>query len=322
MAHIKLQPMIHSIHTLFSRPFPFENDPARRFWMSFLFGVSIATFLLVLEPFGLQRYTSPWKTFQLAGYGLITFVWMMFNHFALPVLFPSAFQEERWTVGSYIAFTLWNIMTIAVTNSVYAMYLFSFGLSWKLLFRFFFFTLFPAIPLVTILTFVLERRYLKRNLTEATRISASIEKAHHLHHIPSIDEPSSPSASLAPPIIKLTGSGAKERYELQAASILCVQASDNYVTVYYHTNHSAENRSTSGVKTILLRATLKSIEEQMLEAQDLTTFVRCHKSFIVNCAMVERVTGNAQGYKLHLSALDFAIPVSRSLQKTVLEKLG
>ncbi len=41
--------------------------------------------------------------------------------------------------------------------------------------------------------------------------------------------------------------------------------------------------------------------------------IRCHKSYIVNLNKVNRISGNAKGYKLQIDELDFLIPVSRSL---------
>jgi DNA-binding LytR/AlgR family response regulator len=46
---------------------------------------------------------------------------------------------------------------------------------------------------------------------------------------------------------------------------------------------------------------------------------RCHKSYLVNLAKVNHVSGNAQGYKLHLKDVEDQIPVSRKLNEEIKE---
>jgi DNA-binding LytR/AlgR family response regulator len=71
-------------------------------------------------------------------------------------------------------------------------------------------------------------------------------------------------------------------------------------------------------KSVLLRSTLKKMEEQLTGHED---FFRCHRMYIVNLAQVTEVSGNAQGLRLHLAGLKEPVPVSRSLTETVKEKL-
>ena len=74
----------------------------------------------------------------------------------------------------------------------------------------------------------------------------------------------------------------------------------------------------NGQKSILLRSTLKKMEEQLANHP---AFFRCHRMYLVNLKLVNTVSGNAQGLKLHLSSLEEPIPVSRSLTETVKLKL-
>lgn len=60
---------------------------------------------------------------------------------------------------------------------------------------------------------------------------------------------------------------------------------------------------------ILVRLTLKELEVQ------LTTFafiVKTHRSYLVNLYQVAAVSGNAQGYLIHLKDCTTLLPVSRS----------
>jgi DNA-binding LytR/AlgR family response regulator len=103
----------------------------------------------------------------------------------------------------------------------------------------------------------------------------------------------------------------KNALNISKENLICVEAEDNYVNIHY--------TNSDRYKKEMIRSTLKKMEEQLSENQQ---FVRCHKSFIVNLQKLQHVKGNAQGYKLKLEGLDFEIPVSRKLSKTILEKIA
>jgi hypothetical protein len=229
---------------------------------------------------------------------------MMFNFFVLERIFPRLFEEEKWNVGKHILITLWNITFIGVLNFLYSRVTFSFGFSWTPLLYFVSWTFAVGFIPVVIWTLVLERRYWKQNVAAAARITSDIEELRKEQ----IEK--KPQVIAIPKLVTLIGSSAKEQYELNPASILCIQANDNYVTLFYESSET--------VKKVLFRATLKALEEQLANQPN---FYRCHKSYIVNVSNVFKVSGNAQGYKLHLSDLEFVVPVSRSLQTEMLEKL-
>ncbi len=67
----------------------------------------------------------------------------------------------------------------------------------------------------------------------------------------------------------------------------------------------------------LLRSSLSRLEGQI----NRPDIVRCHRSFVVNLDRVEKVTGNAQGYKLHLLDGQFQIPVARKYNDSLVAQL-
>jgi len=299
-------PVLKALTSILSRPFPLETDVAKRVLISMLFGIGVASVLLVFEPFGISGYQSAWKTFVIGFYGVITFVGMMINFFVFEPIFPRFFDEERWNVGKHIGFILWNITFIGVLNFIYSRIVFSFGLHWKPLLFFILWSFAVGLVPVIIWTLLLERQYWKKYVDAAAQITSNIEKQRELQSLYHADA----RQRVPPQRIVLTGASTKEQYELNPASILCIQASDNYVTLLYESSET--------VRKILFRATLKSLEEQL---RSHSNFFRCHKSYIVNLHRIHKVSGNAQGYKLHLPFLDVAIPVSRSLQQEILGKL-
>ena len=69
---------------------------------------------------------------------------------------------------------------------------------------------------------------------------------------------------------------------------------------------------------LLLRSSLSRLEAQII---DRSNIVRCHRSYVVNLDRVERVTGNAQGYKLHLFGGQFQVPVARRYNDSLIGQL-
>lgn len=98
--------------------------------------------------------------------------------------------------------------------------------------------------------------------------------------------------------------------ELSVSNLLYIQGSDNYCTIFFLKDEKPAKE--------MLRFTLKGIENQTDRFENI---VRCHRSFIVNLNKIKRVSGNAQGYKLHVENDKQVIPVSRSFPKDIIQKI-
>lgn len=105
------------------------------------------------------------------------------------------------------------------------------------------------------------------------------------------------------PIFQLENASGKITLQLKMSSILCFEANDNYVNIYFF---NSKNEVSKNMERISLRKVESMIPEEM------DNFSRVHKSFIVNVNYVERIIGKAQAYRLHLKDLKLEIPVSRS----------
>ena len=67
-----------------------------------------------------------------------------------------------------------------------------------------------------------------------------------------------------------------------------------------------------------LRITLKQIKESL---DELPVMVQCHRAFIVNLNFVISITNRSSGFQLQLFGTERQIPVSRSFNPLVKEKL-
>ncbi len=248
-------------------------------------GLFISMFLIYFEPFGINKLDSPNKIQILAGYGMITSTTMLFLYFIVPKIFENYFKEENWTVGREIFFFMLNVILIALFNVIYSQVIFSF--KFKI----------PALFSMVGYTFIL-----------GIFPTVGIVLSNYIYHLKQYSTPPQPtyvSEQAQDSILILTADNEKDTVKLSAQSLLYIESSDNYSTVVFQKNEQVFKE--------LIRSSLTRLEGQ-IQTQSI---VRCHRSFIVNLDKVVKVSGNAQGFKLHLKDTDFVVPVARKYSGVV-----
>ncbi|GAB3891683.1 LytTR family DNA-binding domain-containing protein [Spirosoma agri] len=296
---------------LLSQPFPIEDALGRQFLRAALMGLFVGLFLLIFQPFGLATWETANKLVKILGFGLITFLITAFNLTIWPRLFPRQYTDERWTIGREIVSIMVHVLLIAIANRVYLEWLVDegkSGIGWvSMLVITFLIALFPVTGAV-LFSYI-------RQLKKYSRAAAELPI-----HPPETGSPESiRQAELSPNALSdttltLVADNDKDTITLSSTELLFIESSDNYCTVVYLKN-SLSGQS-QPVKP-LLRSSLSRLESQITSPH----IVRCHRSYVVNLDRVERVTGNAQGYKLHLSGGQFQVPVARKYNETLVAEL-
>ncbi len=204
-------------------------------------------------------------------------------------------------MGREIGFVLANILSIAVVNQLYLNWLLGAGVEgmfdWTgMILITFLVGIFPTAGSV-IGQYI---RQLKKYQQGAAELAAQAQST----PLPfSLIAPHPHSVLPTPIPLLLVADNEKDSLTVPATSLLFVESSDNYCTVVYLKNELP-------VK-MLLRSSLTRLEGQVRQVVGEGQFIRCHRSYLVNLNQVERVTGNAQGYKLYLGGGQFQVPVSR-----------
>lgn len=101
------------------------------------------------------------------------------------------------------------------------------------------------------------------------------------------------------------------RFSLKLENLLYLEASDNYVNIYYLNKDK--------ISRFLLRNTLKRLEETFKGSE----IIRCHRSYMVNCEKVKVIRKDKDGLKLELdvpSAND--LPVSKTYIENVMNNFS
>jgi DNA-binding LytR/AlgR family response regulator len=102
--------------------------------------------------------------------------------------------------------------------------------------------------------------------------------------------------------VEFRSENGQDSIHLPVNDFLYAEAADNYVKVFYLGGHK------------IIRSSLKRLEDDVRAYEQI---FRCHRTYLVNLDKVIHISGNAQGYKLHLEGTELLIPVSRSLNGEV-----
>ncbi len=275
------------------RPYPFDNTPWQNVRVSLLFGLFVFLFLFIFQPFTAHDgHLNTWKSSM--GFGLVTFSVMLFNYFIPPLLFPKWLNADRWLVRDVLINSAMNILIISLANwTYYRLGLYYEESSLNLLYFLLVTTAVGIFP-VTVVIFWFERIYYKRNSQNAEVHSRNL------------------NVSQIEPIIQeitLRGEGKNDILVSSSDDLICFKSEGNYVNVFELTNGSIQKK--------LIRVSLKDLENQL---KTYHQYVRVHLSYMINIDHLKNISGNARGYLLELSNIDFTVPVSRKFDLSRLSR--
>lgn len=279
---------------LLKEPHPVEPSIQKRLYTCIVFGVFVFLFLFVFRPFGLNELPTGILPIAL-GYGFTCFVVMVVLNIAIPRLTPHFFNEENWTLGKELFWISVNIFCIGIANAVYT----SFALGWHLSIQqiavFEGFTLAIGCIPTSVMVWMKHNQLRIKYQEQAQELNNELHTENHAE---------------TTGLVTLTSENRNEDIALSVNNLIVIRSAENYVEVIYMVD--------AATKKQLLRNTLKNISQQ-LEAYP--SLLRCHKSYLVNLDKVIKISGNAQGYKLHLESIDEPVPVSRNLNEEIIKRL-
>lgn len=276
------------------KPFFIITDAAYRWKQAASFGVFVFLFLWIFRPFQIETMDQP-LVLICGGFGLVTFVSMVILNILVPKMTPVFFQEENWTVGKELLWTMVHISIIGVANFLFFSYYGQRYFSLQVLLWFQGVTLaVGAIPSAMVI--IWKESQARRKFESG---AGEMNKNLPAEQIDPSNEPIQKK-------LEIPSQTADENLIIRPNDLFYVKAADNYVEVYYQSDGEFSRR--------ILRNTLKAVEQDL---ESYPNFFRCHKSYLVNLAHVHHLSGNAQGYKLHLHHIDEPIPVSRQHNESI-----
>jgi hypothetical protein len=282
---------------ILQEPFPYYlNSDRKNTW----FAVGLSLFVIIFLTLFLPMEWMWFRKWLLIGAIILV---VLYSHIIwFPKIWPNVFDPDRWTVGKYIAFTLWQLMVMGIIASLLIHALgFHPDLSlWMNMYYYFISqTMYGGVAII-IFTFIIRDVMLKNSLRNALHANQDLEKIRNLRH-------GSEEAEL--PATVTIYSDTSETVAIHLPDLLYIEASDNYSTLYWKNGDTLEKK--------MLRVNLKNMEAQL----NNSFIIRCHRSYAVNINAVTQVVGNTNGYKLSVRDTEFTVPVSRSKGREVIEKI-
>jgi len=273
---------------LLREPYPSKEVTNENIISSIVTGAFIFLFLKFFQPFGINNWQYPKKDLYLFIYGLIATLTMLFNFFIIKKIYTKWFEEEGYTVGKHIIWSIYMIFSISIFNYIFSL---SIGLMsidvisvWNMFFITFLVGVFPTV-FFTLTDYLYQ---LKKYDTKTFITKKNINFGES-----SINQ------------IVLKAENGKDFFSTNSEQLLYIESSDNYATIVYINDNKIFKK--------LLRSSLNKLDEQISS----TKIIRCHRSYIVNLNAIIKITGNAQGYKLFFHVLESPIPVARKFTNLV-----
>ena len=279
------------IRNYLQQPYPlFEN----RWRIILSISLFIALFILIFQPFGISNYTGEYKHLFESGYGVVTLIVLIIDLFVFPLFLEEWFISQKWTVLKQMIWQFRILFSIGLGNFLYSSIFLQFTNGFHAFLIYQFYTLVVGILPILILTILHQNSLLSENLKLANEMNGNLTGFNVLH-VP--DEK-----------VRISAENNKDKIEINQSDFIYIGSTGNYIQVFYLVKNE--------LKSVLLRNTLKQIEEQV---KDCPAIIKCHRAFLVNKDKILRVKGNSQGLRLVLKDTSDEIPVSRNYSKSLRE---
>lgn len=278
--------LISKLLEVLKKPHPTDFNIAKYIIGSIAFGIFVFLFLFIFKPFGLQVLSGKELIKLTCGYGLVTTTYLIIHLFVMAIFI----HENIWTVEKDIINSLIIIAMIGLCNYIFHSIYFSKTFILVKLLQFQLEALAISFLPVSFITLLKQNILLKKYLQEAEAINQRKDQIF--------------SDNREDKIITISALNPRNDFTCNRNDIVYLHALDNYVVIRF----IKDSNSTKEI----IRTTLKKAKDNLNEYPN---FFHCHKSYIANLDKVIKVSGNAQGLKLHFDHIDEIIPVSRQLHQ-------
>ena len=272
--------------------YSFKNELGRLFFIC----IGVFLFILFFQPFPLDMLDYNDRLLFVTGFGAITFLFGCIIFILIPFLIPQWFKISEWESDPpYILSALLLILT-ATAFAFYIRYVGQVSISLYIMFKVILVCLIPIFILVIL--------YKNKSL----ELTIDLLKEQNKNYLLKFREDEKNKEDEK---IEIFSDNKNGKLTLKYKKIVSIKSADNYIEIFYLENDSVEKK--------LIRCTLKNIESQLVHQ---TSFIRCHRTRIVNSMHIEKLARNYSGYCLKMNCLEEEIPVSRQYLTQVKEVIS
>ena len=233
------------------------------------------------------------------GFGGITFIITYTYALLFFVVFKTFANDDNYNVAKNILILFLLLSTISLINFKYQNVFFDIkSLPKRSSFLQFFFKTFSVGVFPIVLYTLYTEMYYRKKRENVALLANIVNKKYEKD-----------SAEKSETEVK--GNNKTDVLIFEINKLIYVTSEKNYTSFFLETEN--------GITEKILRTTMTQVENEL---DSCASIHRCHKSYIINSQYVEKITGNARGYQLHMINLEFSIPVSRNFSKNILAKLS
>jgi len=275
-----------------NKSYPFNDNLKQN--LKEIIGISLGLFLFILffQPIELMTTDFNNKLLIIAGFGGITFIFLVLVLIIAPSVLPGLFLSGKWNLKRDIVLNACIWVLISVASTFYARYVGQTNITFHSVFIIILLSLAP----VAILIIANQFEILKIKLQYALNLNKKPDKI-------SVEENE-------PDEIEFVSENKSEKISLQLNKIIMLRSADNYVEIFWEKEGE--------IKKKLIRQTLQNTENQLIKHSQI---IRCHRTCLFNTNYVSKLNIYPQGYKLKLKDIEEEIPVSRQYILKVKEAL-
>lgn len=265
------------------KPFHFNTSIKTHSFIGALLSFFILFIIFFLKPFDTGTSNFAFKTFYFLGYGIIPLITYLVIH-----LISIFFYEKTitWKLYKEIIFCLTFTTISVILAFLYTEIIINkkperiFKINYLL--GWFKIVFLGFGNLLFILTFFLRKKYVVKKLKGKIKEPTKNELINN---------------------IRIFGSLKKDSFLIDITKLVYIKSEDNYVTLFFFEDNLLKEK--------LFRSTLVNIKKQ------LPSFLKIHRSYIVNPEFIISLKGNKQNAKLYLKSIDYALPVSIPFFKSI-----
>ncbi|HNW99467.1 MAG TPA: LytTR family DNA-binding domain-containing protein [Bacteroidales bacterium] len=273
-----------------NKSYPYNDDLKYNSIIIFFISIGVFLFLFLFQPFNISSLETRDKYYLMLGLCLITFLALTINLLFFPSIFPRMFSNTKWDIKREI---LWNVWILFTISSGYYLFCKKIGIlvfGYNLVIALLLVAVFP----ISALIIINHSRILRLHLNFATELNKKLQESKHIEE----------------KIVHFDSDYQKDSLSIKVSLILFIRSANNYIEVFWKENGT--------VKSQLVRCSLTKAEEILKEDKFI---FKCHRSYLANIKLIEKVEGNLQGYKLFFENVDFSIPVSKNFANKLNELL-
>jgi hypothetical protein len=250
------------------------------FIIGMILGVGLSVVLVFLQPFDTAQFLTDYKTLLLWGYGLCCLIPVLLLHPLENALYT--IQKQKWYVLNELGYVIVSLLFIFSICYFYNTYVVNSELvfSWK---GWRYFMLYYGLPFMPILGPIW--LYFRNRFGKISILQEEIQVAKQ---------------------ITIQGDNKSENLVISNAYFVYAQAQQNYVTIYYMQDDKIRQK--------MMRSTLSNLQKQLPDAWQV------HRSFLVNLAYLQSISGNSRKRTMQLTVTAEAIPISQKYYEALLKR--